>query len=585
MTIRTIPLTIPFTGRMEGQGEGIMRLSELKKYNETAAEPLKNARNAAAGALRNLDPQVTASRHLDAFFYQIGYIEGKSFETQQDMLAFMKENGLNISPFVRPAQTIEEALEAVHEIEQKRETLDFLIDGATIKITDMRTREVLGTTDKFPRWSIAFKFPAQETVTKLLKITWEVGRTGKLTPVARLKPVFVGGVTVSNATLHNEDHIAGLDLRPGDTVVVRRAGDVIPEVVRVVHERRPEGTVPFAMPSVCPVCGSATIRDEEEKDTRCTGGLYCPSQMKLSLVHFASRRAMGIDGLGEKIVNMLVDEGLVKSPADIFTLKPEDLIAPTTATKDLEKPVKRMGPKAASNLLESIGKAKHTTFARFIFALGCRHVGEATALSLAQHFCTLANLEAADVEALTKVDDVGEIIAESIHAFLKEPHNRTVIEALVASGVVWPVVEPRPAAEASEVAGKTFVLTGILPTLTRDEAKDRLIAAGAKVSVSVSKKTDFVVAGAEAGSKLEKAQTLGVKVIDEETLLAMLEGGVSSEKLVVTPEAEEEEKAAAEGAVSTQDASDTPANPEEKRAAGTEVGKTDDEGPQQGALF
>ena len=294
---------------------------------------------------------------------------------------------------------------------------------------------------------------------------------------------------------------------------------------------------------------------------------------------------MGIDGLGEKIVNMLVDEGLVKSPADIFTLKPEDLIAPTTATKDLEKPVKRMGPKAASNLLESIGKAKHTTFARFIFALGCRHVGEATALSLAQHFCTLANLEAADVEALTKVDDVGEIIAESIHAFLKEPHNRTVIEALVASGVVWPVVEPRPAAEASEVAGKTFVLTGTLPTLTRDEAKDRLIAAGAKVSGSVSKKTDFVVAGAEAGSKLEKAQTLGVKVIDEETLLAMLEGGVSSEKLVVTPEAEEEEKAAAEGAVSTQDASDTPANPEEKRAAGTEVGKTDDEGPQQGALF
>ena len=306
--------------------------------------------------------------------------------------------------------------------------------------------------------------------------------------------------------------------------------------------------------------------------------------MKLSLVHFASRRAMGIDGLGEKIVNMLVDEGLVKSPADIFTLKPEDLIAPTTATKDLEKPVKRMGPKAASNLLESIGKAKHTTFARFIFALGCRHVGEATALSLAQHFCTLANLEAADVEALTKVDDVGEIIAESIHAFLKEPHNRTVIEALVASGVVWPVVEPRPAAEASEVAGKTFVLTGTLPTLTRDEAKDRLIAAGAKVSGSVSKKTDFVVAGAEAGSKLEKAQTLGVKVIDEETLLAMLDGGVSSEKLVVTPEAEEEEKAA-EGAVSTHDASDTPANPEEKRAAGTEVGKTDDEGPQQGALF
>lgn len=591
-TIRTIPLRLEgdFPDVLEVRGEVIMHRDDFEALNRRQAEEgqktFVNPRNAAAGSLRQLDPAVTARRTLHFYAYALGEVSGGEFApTQTEVLDRLASLGFPVADVRRRVEG-PTALATFHdEVAEIRHTLPFDIDGVVYKVDSLELQRELGFIAREPRWACAHKYPPEEALTVCEAIDIQVGRTGKLTPVARLKPVFVGGVTVSNATLHNEDHIAGLDLRPGDTVVVRRAGDVIPEVVRVVHERRPEGTVPFAMPSVCPVCGSATIRDEEEKDTRCTGGLYCPSQMKLSLVHFASRRAMGIDGLGEKIVNMLVDEGLVKSPADIFTLKPEDLIAPTTATKDLEKPVKRMGPKAASNLLESIGKAKHTTFARFIFALGCRHVGEATALSLAQHFCTLANLEAADVEALTKVDDVGEIIAESIHAFLKEPHNRTVIEALVASGVVWPVVEPRPAAEASEVAGKTFVLTGTLPTLTRDEAKDRLIAAGAKVSGSVSKKTDFVVAGAEAGSKLEKAQTLGVKVIDEETLLAMLEGGVSSEKLVVTPEAEEEEKAAAEGAVSTQDASDTPANPEEKRAAGTEVGKTDDEGPQQGALF
>ena len=589
--IRSIPKTLKDAPEfLEVRGEVIMHRDDFEALNRRQAEEgqktFVNPRNAAAGSLRQLDPAVTARRTLHFYAYALGEVSGGEFAlTQTEVLDRLASLGFPVADVRRRVEG-PTALATFHdEVAEIRHTLPFDIDGVVYKVDSLELQRKLGFIAREPRWACAHKYPPEEALTVCEAIDIQVGRTGKLTPVARLKPVFVGGVTVSNATLHNEDHIAGLDLRPGDTVVVRRAGDVIPEVVRVVHERRPEGTVPFAMPPACPVCGSATIRDEEEKDTRCTGGLYCPSQMKLSLVHFASRRAMGIDGLGEKIVNMLVDEGLVKSPADIFTLKPEDLIAPTTATKDLEKPVKRMGPKAASNLLESIGKAKHTTFARFIFALGCRHVGEATALSLAQHFCTLANLEAADVEALTKVDDVGEIIAESIHAFLKEPHNRTVIEALVASGVVWPVVEPRPAAEASEVAGKTFVLTGTLPTLTRDEAKDRLIAAGAKVSGSVSKKTDFVVAGAEAGSKLEKAQTLGVKVIDEETLLAMLEGGVSSEKLVVTPEAEEEEKAAAEGAVSTQDASDTPANPEEKRAAGTEVGKTDDEGPQQGALF
>ena len=391
-----------------------------------------------------------------------------------------------------------------------------------LELDDVVDLGELGVVAREPRWACAHKYPPEEALTIVEGIDIQVGRTGKLTPVAKLKPVYVGGVTVSNATLHNEDHVAELDVRVGDTVVVRRAGDVIPEVLRVVPERRPEGTAPFRMPAVCPVCGSAVIRDEEEKDTRCTGGLYCPAQMKLSIVHFASRRAMGIDGLGEKIVEMLVDESLVKTPADLFALTHEALTAPTNATKDAPKPQKRMGPKAAQNLLESIEKAKKTTFARFIFALGCRHVGEATALNLATHFGTLAALEAADLSALQAVEDVGEVIAQSVEAFFKEPHNRDVIAALVAAGVVWPAAAPRAAREDSAVAGKTFVLTGTLPGMTRDEAKDRIIAAGGRVSGAVSKKTDYVVAGAEAGSKLAKAESLGVKVIDEEALLALL---------------------------------------------------------------
>lgn len=335
----------------------------------------------------------------------------------------------------------------------------------------------------------------------------------------------MGGVTVSNATLHNEDHIASLDLAIGDTVVVRRAGDVIPEIVRTVPERRPENARRFRMPDHCPVCGSAVIRDEEEKDSRCTGGLYCGAQVKLSLVHYASRRAAGIDGLGEKVVEMLVDEGLVHTPADLYRLTAEALTAPMTTLPEGEKPKKRMGPKAAQNLLESIERSKHTTFARFLYALGCRHVGEATALALAQHFGTLAKLESAELEELTTIEDVGGVIAESVFAFFREPHNRAVIDELVRAGVSWPAVERR----TSELAGKTFVLTGTLPTMTRDEAKDRLLAVGAKVSGSVSKKTDFVVAGAEAGSKLAKAEQLGIRILDEAALLAMLAKAEGSE--------------------------------------------------------
>ncbi len=583
-TIRTIPLRLSgdFPDVLEVRGEVIMHRDDFEALNRRQAEagqkPFVNPRNAAAGSLRQLDPAVTARRTLHFYAYALGEVSGGEFaDTQTGVLERLESLGF---PVARMRRRVEgpEALAAFHDdVARIRHELPFGIDGVVYKVDSLALQRELGFIAREPRWACAHKYPPEEALTICEAIDIQVGRTGKLTPVARLKPVFVGGVTVSNATLHNEDHIAGLDLRPGDTVVVRRAGDVIPEVVRVVHERRPDGTAPFAMPAVCPVCGSATIRDEEEKDTRCTGGLYCPAQMKLSLVHFASRRAMGIDGLGEKIVNMLVDEGLVKSPADIFALRHEELAAPTTATKDLEKPVKRMGPKAASNLLESIEKAKHTTFARFIFALGCRHVGEATALSLAQHFCTLARLEAADQASLTEVDDVGEIIAESVFAFLKEPHNRTVIEALVAAGVVWPAVEPKPEGQAGEAAGKTFVLTGTLPTLSRDEAKDRLIAAGAKVSGSVSRKTDYVVAGAEAGSKLEKARTLGVKVIDEAALLAMLAGESPEEALQTEePEAAPQERTPVEEAK---------ADSKQKSKPVSEADGSGAQDPQQGALF
>ena len=540
-TIRSIPLKLEgnVPDVLEVRGEVIMHREDFEALNRRQAELgqklFVNPRNAAAGSLRQLDPTVTAKRSLRFYAYALGEVSGGAFApTQTEVLNRLESLGFPVAK-QHSAVMGPEALARFHDdIEALRPTLPFDIDGVVYKVDDLELQKRLGFIAREPRWACAHKYPPEEALTICEAIDIQVGRTGKLTPVARLKPIFVGGVTVSNATLHNEDHIAGLDLRVGDTVVVRRAGDVIPEVVRVLHERRPEGTEPFVMPSVCPVCGSATIRDEEEKDTRCTGGLVCPSQMKLSLVHFASRRAMGIDGLGEKIVNLLVDEDLVKSPADIFSLTHEVLIAPTNATVESAKPIKRMGPKAASNLLANIAKAKETTFARFIFALGCRHVGEATALSLAQHFRTLDRLEAADEVALMQVDDVGEIIAQSIVAFFKEPHNRTVIEALIAAGVMWPAVEAPTEGTTSLVAGKTFVLTGTLPTLSRDEAKDLLIAAGAKVSGSVSKKTDFVVAGTEAGSKLEKAQTLGIRILDEEALMAMLKPSAESFDTVAT---------------------------------------------------
>lgn len=512
MTIRTIPLTIPFTGRMEVQGEGIMRLSELKKYNETSAEPLKNARNAAAGALRNLDPQVTASRHLDAFFYQIGYIEGRSFETQQDMLDFMKTNGLNISPFVRPAQTIEEALEAVHQIEKERETLDFLIDGATIKITDMRTREVLGTTDKFPRWSIAFKFPAQETVTKLLKITWEVGRTGKLTPLAHLSPVDICGVTVKRATLNNYDDVCRKRVRIGSEVWVRRSNDVIPEIMGVVWDG--EGEAPetdIQPPTVCPACGGPLVKLRQDGvHLFCLNRTSCRPQAIARMAHFASRQGMDIETFSTRTAGLFYDELGVHSAADLYSLDREKLVA-----------LKGFGEKKADKLFAELEKSKDCELDAFLFAIGIPNIGKKTSYDLMAHFGTLEALMGATEQELVDIEDVGEIVASSITEYFADEENRRFVNRLLEAGVHPQMHMQEDAGTLFE--GLTFVLTGTLPTLSRAQAQEMIRKNGGKATGSVSKKTSIVLAGESAGSKLDKARELGVTIIDEAQFLRMIE--------------------------------------------------------------
>lgn len=512
MTIRTIPLTIPFTGRMEVQGEGIMRLSELKKYNETSAEPLKNARNAAAGALRNLDPQVTASRHLDAFFYQIGYIEGRSFETQQNMLDFMKTNGLNISPFVRPAQTIEEALEAVHQIEKERETLDFLIDGATIKITDMRTREVLGTTDKFPRWSIAFKFSAQETVTKLLKITWEVGRTGKLTPLAHLSPVDICGVTVKRATLNNYDDICRKRVRIGSEVWVRRSNDVIPEIMGVVWDG--EGEAPetdIQPPTVCPACGGPLVKLRQDGvHLFCLNRTSCRPQAIARMAHFASRQGMDIETFSTRTAGLFYDELGVRSAADLYSLDREKLVA-----------LKGFGEKKADKLFAELEKSKDCELDAFLFAIGIPNIGKKTAYDLMAHFGTLEALMGATEQELVDIEDVGEIVASSITEYFADEENRRFVNRLLEAGVHPQMHMQEDAGTLFE--GLTFVLTGTLPTLSRAQAQEMIRKNGGKATGSVSKKTSIVLAGESAGSKLDKARELGVTIIDEAQFLRMIE--------------------------------------------------------------
>lgn len=501
---------------LEVRGEVIMHRDDFAALNAqqsaVGAKTFVNPRNAAAGSLRQLDSAVTARRRLHFYSYGVGEVSDANwYASMTELFVKLKTLGFPVVRERRLAHGPQDLIDFHRYVAQIRPDLPFDIDGVVYKVDSVALQRRLGFVAREPRWACAHKYPPEEAMTQVLDVDVQVGRTGRVTPVARLSPVFVGGVTVSNATLHNEEHVRELGLMIGDTVVVRRAGDVIPEVVRVVPDRRPAHARSFVMPKVCPVCGSLIVRDEEEKDSRCTGGLVCPAQVKLSLVHFASRRAMGIDGMGEKIVDVLVDKGLIKRPSDIYALSVETLAE-----------IDRMGPKSAANLMAAINKSRTTTLDRFIFALGIRHVGEATARDLAAHFGTLEALRAADETALLEVPDVGPALAESITAFFAEEHNAQELERLKMAGIVWP--EGRVVAnEPSAVAGKTFVLTGTLPTLSRDAAKDRILAAGGKVSGSVSKKTDFVVAGEAAGSKLDKAQALGVTVIDEAALLAMLE--------------------------------------------------------------
>ena len=511
MTIRCIPLTIPFKGRMEVQGECIMRLSALKKYNETADEPLKNARNAAAGALRNLDPKVTASRNLDALFYQVGYIEGRSFASQQEMIAFMQENGLPVSPLAREAASIEEAMEIIRGIEKEREQLDFLIDGATIKLTDMRTREVLGTTDKFPRWAIAYKFAAQETVTRLLDISWELGRTGKLTPLAHLEPVDICGVTVKRATLNNYGDICRKRVRVGSDVWVRRSNDVIPEIMGVVWEG--EGEAPetdILPPDVCPACGGALSK--RGAHIFCLNRQSCRPQAIARMAHFASRQGMDIEAFSEKTAELFYDNLGVRSAADLYTLHKADMVV-----------LKGFGSKKADKLLSELEKSKSCELDAFLFAIGIPNIGKKTARDLMAHFGTLEALMAASEEELVSIEDVGGIVAASITEFFSDEENMAFVRRLLECGVS-PQVKKEEAA-GTLFAGMTFVLTGTLPTLSRAQAEELIRQNGGKASGSVSKKTSVVLAGESAGSKLEKAQKLGVRIMDEAEFLSLIEKG------------------------------------------------------------
>lgn len=516
-TIRSIPLRLDSAlapDVLEVRGEVIMHKADFEALNarqrELGEKPFVNPRNAAAGALRQLDSRITASRPLHFYAYGTGEVSEPNFAlSMTDLFEKLAALGFPVAAQRRTVQGARALAKFHNDILAQRAELPFEIDGVVYKVDSFAQQRALGFVAREPRWACAHKYPPEEALSVVLAVDVQVGRTGRVTPVARLEPVFVGGVTVSNATLHNEDHIRELGLKVGDTVVVRRAGDVIPEIVRVVTERRPDDASEFVMPSVCPVCGSAVVRDEEEKDSRCTGGLVCPAQRKLSLVHFAQRRAMGINGLGEKMVDLLVEKGLLKTPADIYRLNMQALCE-----------LDRMGQKSAANLLSAVDASRETTLARFIFALGIRHVGEASARDLALYFKSLEALRKATVEELMQVRDVGEVLAASIRAFFDEPHNNAVVDELLAEGVHWRQEE----AAESDLAGKTFVLTGTLPTLSRDQAKDMLLALGAKVSGSVSKKTDYVLAGEAAGSKLEKARALGVEVIDEARFLEMARG-------------------------------------------------------------
>ena len=516
-TIRALPLRLSTRNPprlLEVRGEVIMLKKHFEALNlqqrERGDKEFANPRNAAAGSLRQLDPHITAARPLTFFAYGLGRFQGRGLpaERHSDQIDYVARLQIPASPHRKVVGGLDGLLGYYRDIGARRANLPYEIDGVVYKVNDLKLQERLGFVSRAPRFALAHKFPAEEAQTEVLAIEVQVGRTGALTPVARLRPVFVGGVTVTNATLHNEDEVHRKDVRAGDTVVVRRAGDVIPEVVRVLVEKRPAHTRVFRMPDSCPVCHSRVERLEGEAVARCTAGLYCPAQRKQALLHFASRRAMDIEGLGEKLVDQLVDGGIVETPADIYRLDVQTLAG-----------LERMGEKSAANVVQAIQRSRNTTLARFVFALGIRNVGESTARDLASAFGDIRALMDADQDRLQQVPDVGPVVARSIAGFFQEPHNREVVAKLLDAGIRWADV-PVPA--AGPLTGRILVLTGTLPTLTRERAAARIQAAGGKIAGSVSKKTSYVVAGADPGSKYDKARELGIPVLDEEGLLHLL---------------------------------------------------------------
>ncbi|KPK39394.1 MAG: aromatic ring-opening dioxygenase LigA [Gammaproteobacteria bacterium SG8_47] len=519
-TIASVPLRLfgkDYPKVLEARGEVFMSRSGFDQLNarqlESGEKVFANPRNAAAGSLRQLDAKITAARPLEIYFYGIGRVEGGTrADTHHEILEQIQAWGLRVNPEIKLVRGPQGCLGYYQKVLDKRDVLAYEIDGVVYKVNSIAQQRELGFVARAPRWAIAHKFPAQEETTKLVAIEVQVGRTGALTPVARLEPVHVGGVTVTNATLHNEDEIARKDIRIGDTVIVRRAGDVIPEVVSVVVARRPRGTRRFKMPTRCPVCDSEVVRLPDEAVARCSGGLFCAAQRREAVKHFAARRAMDIEGLGEKLVEQLDEAGLIRDLGDLYGLTQDQLMG-----------LERMGEKSAQNLLEALEKSKRATLARFLYALGIRQVGEATAQALAAHFGDIEAIQAADLDALQEVEDVGPVVAASIVAFFHERHNREVIAKLRRAGVHWPAPR-RTGVSDQPLAGKAFVLTGTLAAMTRDEAKERLEGMGAKVTGGVSKKTDYVVVGESPGSKLAKAQSLGVTVLDEEAFLKLIGG-------------------------------------------------------------
>ncbi len=520
-TIASVPLKLlgdGYPSTLEVRGEVFMPRAGFEKFNELARQKdektFVNPRNAAAGSLRQLDPRLTAERPLDMYAYSVGQVEGGSLPDRHGaILDQLQEWSLKICPERKVVKGIRGCLDFYEDIGKRRDLLSYDIDGVVYKVDRLDYQRQLGFISRAPRWAIAHKFPAQEETTVVRDIEFQVGRTGAVTPVARLEPVFVGGVTVSNATLHNMDELYRKDVRVGDTVIVRRAGDVIPEVVRVIKKKGARRKPKVKTPAKCPVCGSKVVRIDDEAVARCTGGLFCEAQRSEALKHFVSRRALDIEGLGSKLIEQLVAMGRIKTPADIFSLEKDELVE-----------MERLGEKSADNLLESIETSKETTLSRFLYALGIREVGEATANALASHYGKLEAIMSASEEDLQTVPDVGPVVASRMQAFFGESHNRDVIRSLIGSGVQWTESEPAVIAKVGPLTGKTFVLTGTLAGMTRDEAKDRIQAVGGKVTGTVSRKTDFVIYGDNPGSKLTKAQKLAVETIDQAGLEKLLVG-------------------------------------------------------------